>query len=258
MELTRLDEGLWLVGFCGHILLLGILIGRRRYTTFPFFTAYIAFAILITILNLIAYHHGSRTTIFWTYWGLVTVDAVLQLGVVFEMAREVLCPTGHWVHSTRKTFLTIGCGGAFLAAALSYVVNPLAANTIVAWSIRFNLFTSLLIAELVISMFLAATRVGLQWRNHVMGIAEGMALWVSISICVDTAHSYWGWTQKYLLLEHLRMFAYLVALTYWCLSFWRAEPARTTISTELHRYLYAMGDSLEYDLRKAKEARKNL
>ncbi len=256
MGLSRLDEVLWLAGFLGHFLLLGILVGRRRSGRFPFFTAYSAFEIAKSLLNFIAYQSGNRTTYFWTYWTLVTLDALSQLGVIYEMAREVLRPTGQWAHSTKTTFLTIGFGGALLAAALSFAVEPTAPTTIFAWSIRLNLFTSLLIAELVISMFLAATRVGLQWRNHVMGIAEGMAIWVCISICVDTAHSYWGWTQKYLFLEHLRMFSYLAALAYWCVCLWRPEPRRTNISPELRKYLYAIGYSVEYDLRKARELRK--
>ena len=256
MGLTRLDEALWLAGFFGHLLLLAILLGRRRFQAFPFFTAYIAFGIAKSILDFSVYYAAGPTAYFWTYWSLVILDALLQLGVLYEMAHEVLRPAGAWAYGTRSTFLLISCGGALLAAALSYAVNPMAATTIIAWSIRLNLFTSLLIAELVIAMFLAATRIGLQWRNYVMGLAEGMGLWVCISICVDTAHSYWGWTQKYIFLEHLRMCAYLAALAYWCISFWRAEPARRQISHEMQTYLHAIGHSVEYDLRKAKEVRK--
>ena len=256
MGLTLLDKALWLTGFAGHVALLGILVSRHRTASFPIFTAYISFQILTAIVDFAAYSSGNRTAYFWIYWSLVCIDALLQLGLVYEMARTVLRPTGHWAYSARSTFLSIGLCGALLAAGLACAIHPLASGTLAVWSIRLNLFTTLLIAELVIAMLLAATRVGLQWRNHVMAIAEGMAIWVCISIIVDTAHSYWGWKAGYNSLEYLRMAAYLVALAYWSLSLWRVEPARTAISPELQKYVYSIGHSLEYDLQTARELRK--
>ena len=43
MPLSGADLLFWVAGFLGHIVLLGVLLGRRRATEFPRFTALIAF-----------------------------------------------------------------------------------------------------------------------------------------------------------------------------------------------------------------------
>ena len=257
MGLRLLDKAFWLTGFLGQCLLLGILVSRKRTRRFPLFTSFIAFEIAQTVLNFAVYQLGNQTEYFRTYWTLAVLDALLQLAVVFEMAREVFRPTGTWVSEARTLFLGIGLAGAAIAAGLSFAVDPKATRGLYAWFIRLDLFTSLLIAELVVAMFLAASRVGLQWRNWVMGMAEGLGIWVSVSLAVETAHSYWGWTAQYVTLDYLRMGAFLVALGYWCVSFWRTEPKRRPMSPEMKRSLAAIHDSLGYDLESVIASRKN-
>jgi hypothetical protein len=240
-------QTLWLITFLEQLVLLGILIGRKRVVRFPFFTTYIAFVIAQTVINFGVYRFASKGVYFWVYWSLALVDVMAQLGVVYEMAREVLRPTGTWSRDARVIFLILGSVGAVLAAGLSFAVNPKATSGLFAWTVRLDLFASLLIAELVIAMFLAASRVGLHWRNWVMGLAEGLGLWVGLSLCVETAHSYFGWTRQYATFDELVTVAYMVALARWCVSFWRTEPERKPMSPEMHKYLVTLADSLDYD-----------
>ena len=241
-------QALWLITFLEQLLLLGILIGRRRAVRFPFFTTYIAFVIAQAVINFAAYRFASKGAYFWVYWSLAFVDVLAQLGVVYEMSREVLRPAGTWSRDARVIFVILGSGGAVAAAALSFAVNPKASTNLNAWTDRLDLFASLLIAELVIAMFLAANRMGLQWRNWVMGIAEGLGLWVGLGLCVETARSYVGWTSRYAAIDELVTVAYVVALARWCVSFWRTEPGRKPMSPEVRKYLVTLADSLDYDL----------
>ena len=248
MGLAPLDIALWLMSFLGQVVLLGILVSRKRAVRFPLFTVFIAFEIAETAISFAVYKLASQTAYFWTYWSLAIVDALLQLGVVYEMAREVLRPTGTWVRDARAMFLLWGALGAVAAAALSFAVDPKASTDLFAWSTRLDIFTSLLIAELVLVMFLSAQRLGLQLRNWVMGLGQGLIVWISVTLCVETAHSYWGVTRQYVALDHLRIAAFIGALAYWCVSFWRAEPERRPLSPEMMKYLYTLRDNLDYDL----------
>ncbi len=256
MSLTLLGRAFWLIGFLGQALLLGILVFRGRARNFPFFTAFIAFGAAQTIINYCVYTCSTVTAYFWTYWALAIIDAGLQITMVYEMTRDVLRPNGIWSREARQVFLVLGISVAILAAALSFAVHPRLTTDLYAWSIRLDLFTSLLIAELVIAIFIAARRVGLQLGNWVMNIAEGLGLWVCTSLCVETAHSYWGWTQQYVALDYVRMTAYIGALVYWCFSLWHTEPNRRPLPAEFLQSVDAIRHSLEYDLISTKTLRK--
>jgi fluoride ion exporter CrcB/FEX len=245
MGLSPLDKVFWLAGFLGQIALLGVLAGRGRVRRFPFFTLFIAFATLENIVDFLVFRYASRSTYFWTYWSMGITEILLQVGIVVDMAREVLRPTGTWVHDARNRFLVFGSIGAVVAAALSFAVNPKIAPGPFAWTIRVNTFTSLLLGELVLAMFLTAQKLGLQWRNWVMGLGQGVMIWVSISLCLDTVHSYWG-EHGYFILDYLRMAAFLCALALWCVALWREEPERKPLPPEMMKYLVSFHSELDY------------
>lgn len=248
MGLSLLDKALWVAGFLGQLTLLGILCVRKGGARFPFFAAFIAFVTLENVIDFAVYRVGSARAYFWTYWSLGLLEVVVQLGVVYDMAREVLRPAGTWVRDARARFLLSGSLGAISAAALSFAVRPKGSADLYAWTIRLNLFVSLLLAELVLAMFWAAQQLGLHWRSRVMGLGQSIILWVGVSLCVETAHSYWGWTQQYLFFDHLRIAAYDAALGYWCVVFWREEPERKPLSAELMKYLTGLSADLGYNL----------
>ncbi len=249
MSLALLDKALWLVSLFGQLELLAVLIGKKRFLIFPWLTTFIGFEAFVTVVNFIIYRVAGRTTYFWTFTALSFLDTALQIAVVFEMARVVLRPTGTWIQDAKSMFIGLGLVGAVLAIALSFAVSPEAPNSLYAWTIKVDLFTSLLIAELVVVMSFAAQRLGLQWRNWVMGLGQGLMLWVSISLGVDTAHSYFGWTRDYVALDRLEICAYIGALGYWSVVFWRTEPERKPLSAAMVQYLVSIQKNLDYDLR---------
>jgi hypothetical protein len=258
MGLTPIDKLLWLAGFIGQACLLALLLSRKRFRVFPIFFCFIAFGPIQNVTDFVIYHYGSQTSYFWTYWLLASFDSLLQLAVVYEMAKEVLRPTGTWVRDARTFFIAAGSVGAVLAAALSFAVDPTAPTGLFAWSIRLDLFSSLLIAELVVAMSFSAQRLGLQWRSWVMGLGQGLMLWVFVSLFVATAQSYWGWARagRYVALDHLRMCAFIGALGYWSVVFWRNEPERKPLSPEMMQYLKALHTDLSMDLGRIQSKRK--
>jgi hypothetical protein len=248
MGFTLLDKALWLVSFLGQLTLLGILISRKRVTRFPVFTLYILFCCLEGIVLFIIYRLGSSHTYFWSYWTLTVVDGLLQLGVVYEMASDVLRPAGRWIRDASTRFLLWGTVGAVVAACASYAVHPKMSGDLFSWSTRLDLFSSLLTIELVTVMFVSAQELGLYPRNWVMGIGRGLMIWIFVTLCVETAHSYWGWTTNFAVLDNLRQASYIVGLAAWCVSFWTAEPVRKPMTPEMLRFVKDLRTSVAYDL----------
>jgi hypothetical protein len=255
MDFTVLDNIFWAAGFVGHAALLLVLLTRNRWRQFPVFTCLIAFHALVTIALFLTFRYGNRHTYAVIYWFNVTVDFLLQVALIFEIARVVLRPTGTWVHDARSSFIIAGAGGAAVAFLLCLTVKPLMPSVLSIWEIRGNLFTALLACELFLAMLYTSNRLGLEWRNHVMGLAQGLTIWAFGSVASDLAHIIYGWSQDFVIFDHFLSLLYLGTLVYWIVTFWRPEPVRAPLSTEMKDYLFALHSRVQYDLDKVTRSR---
>lgn len=255
MDFTLLDNVLWAASLIGNAALLFVLIYRKRWREFPVFSGWIAFDVTLEVLMLVVYRHGSAHLYSAIYWISVAVDFALQLGVVFEIARIVLRPTGTWLRDARTRFLTIGSLGALLAAGVAFAVQPSAPTSLDAWEVRGNLFTSIIICELFLAMQMSSNRMGLQWRSHVMGLGQGLAAWGVVAFCVDALHGLLGSKRDFSALEHARIFVWIGAVVYWLVIFWLPQPERLPLSPEMNQYLVDLHARVRYDLDKVESRR---
>jgi hypothetical protein len=245
MQLSVLARVLWAAGFCELLALTLVLLLRRRWRTFPFFTAYIAFQ-TIEIVALYGIHRwGSNHDYFWAYWAGALLDLLLQLSVLFELAQAVLRPTGTWVRDARRMFLLLAIAGTVIAAVVSWGVNPTLPTTLDNWIEKGNLFASMLVAQLLFATSLASSRLGLAWRHHVMGIATGWMLWAAVSLFVEAAYSYFGPNWHGVILDDVRILAFQAATIYWMVIMWLPEPKERTLSPEMQSYLLELQQHLE-------------
>jgi hypothetical protein len=240
MNLSALDNVLWVSGFLGQAALFSILIYRHRWREFPVFTAYIGFevamcAALYSISLLNSYVWYSRA-----YWSYAIIDETLQFGIVWEIARIVLRPTGTWVQDARRQFILGGAAGVLLAAALPWLLTPTAPNWFGALVIRVGLISALVICEMYFLLIRVSRSLGLGWRNHVMALGNGWTAWSLAAILVEGLHSYFGIHHYYRDLEHVRMIVFDAVLCYWMVQFWLKEPVRQPISPELRAYIEAL------------------
>ncbi len=257
MNLTTLDNILWAAGFVGHAALLVVLLMRHRWREFPVFTCLIGYQALVTISLFLIFRYGNRESYALAYWISVVGDFVFQLALIFEIARVVLRPTGTWVRDARASFITAGTIGAVVALALCLTVRPLMPSALSVWEVRGNLFTALLACELFMAMLYASNRLGLEWRNHVMGLAQGLTVWAFGAMASDLAHIVLGWGREFVILDHFLMFLYLGALVYWGVTFWLPERSRAPVSAEMREYLVALHSRVQYDLERVNASRKS-
>jgi hypothetical protein len=237
MDLSTLDGVLWTTGFLGEAVLFAILMVRHRWKDFPAFTAFSGFAVMRDLLLYTIYLRYSSVWYARAYWSMALLDFALQLGVVWEIARIVLQPTGSWVLDAKRQFILWGAAGILFAVALPSLVTPPAATLLDRMEVRGNLFTSLVVCELIAVVTRTSKSLGLGWRNHVMALGNGWTAWALAAILVDGLHSYFGAQRYFTALEHVRMFVYLAVLGYWMVQFWLEEPARRPISPELRAYI---------------------
>src|ERR1700748_3067303 len=86
------DYLLWLTGFTLNLGLLCVLLLKRRFQKFPWFTLLIAQDAVQTIV--LFYVHNYRAINFYTYWSFETLDALLRLLVLYEVAHVLLAQCG--------------------------------------------------------------------------------------------------------------------------------------------------------------------
>jgi hypothetical protein len=184
----------------------------------------------------------------WAYWSFVLIEFVLELGIVFEIAHIVLRPTGTWVRDAKKQFILWSAAGILFAAALPFLVTPPAATFLQRLEVRGDLFTSLVICELIAVVTRTSRSLGLGWRNHVMALGNGWTAWAVAAILVDGLHSYFGAERYFGQLEHIRTVVFLAVLGYWAVQFWLEEPARQPISPELSAYIQDLHRRIKNDL----------
>ncbi|HLH37148.1 MAG TPA: hypothetical protein VKX41_20925 [Alloacidobacterium sp.] len=248
MKVSLLDNALWAASFAGNFIMFLVLLVRGRWKKFPIFTTLIGYYVLENIAVFAVYRYAPQQYDI-VYWLTFALDFSLQILLVFEIARVVLRPTGTWVHDARYSFLLWGSIGALIALGLTFAIHPSTSKSLDAWGIRAFLFTSLLFCELFLAMMLSAQRLGLVWRNHVMGLGQGLTAWALVSCIVDIAHSYYGTghLSDFRMLEHIRTLTYIAAISYWIMIFWLPEPERKPLSEEMQKYLVALHAKVQYD-----------
>jgi hypothetical protein len=252
MQVSLVDNILWAGSFIGNLALLIVLLTHKRYKQFHIFTSIVGFDIVRDVALFFIYQYGGSELYRFVYWTAFAIDFLLQVALIFEVARIVLRPTGTWVRDARLSFLIGSVAGAIIAAVLTYAVHPSAPTSFGAWGVRAFLFTSLLFCELFLVMMFAAQRLGLVWKNHVMGLGQGLTAWALVSAGVDAAHSYLGTTyvSDFKALEHIRSLAYIVAVGYWIYIFRAPEPERRPLSPDMQKYLVALHSKVQYDASK--------
>lgn len=257
MEFTIWENVLWVAGFICNIALLVVLVVKRRVRSFPIFTSFIAYGTIETIALFLISRHGSHNTYFLTFWTFATGDYLLQIGVIFEIALDVLRPTGSWIRDARKDFVLWSVVGLLIAAVFALAITPPNRTGIELWSVRSSMFTSLLTCEVFLAMSTAANRLGLQWQSHVMALGEGLTVWAVIALMSDIADFGTGWQRSTEIFDNMRSLAFVGAVLFWIVKFALPERKRAPLSDEMLQYLITLHEQVQHDLETLKRGDKS-
>jgi hypothetical protein len=246
MRLPSLDTVLWAAGPLLNAALFYVLWRRRRLRTFPVLGSWCVFTIISAIALFLIYRRESHSVYAIAYWIVEGVDALLQIGVVAEVARIIFLPRGSlgknriWLTS----LITVGS----IAFAIVWWVHPTSPTRAGVWEIRGDLFTSLIVSGTFTLVLLMSQRLGFHWRSHVMSIGYGLMVWAVFGLILGLLHGYLGRSSHYLEVEHARMIVYLSILTYWIVALWRDEPEKGLLSPGIHDAILQVADRVSYDL----------
>lgn len=248
MNLSTLDNVLWAASFVGHVALVLVLVIRKRVREFPVFTGFLGYEALTTVMLFFVSGHGTKHAYFLAYWITGFANYLFQIALIYEIARDILRPTGTWVSDARKAFFGWGAAGMVAAAVFAMQIGVPQSKGFDLWDTRITVFTSLLTCALFLAMSVAANRLGLQWRSHVVALGQGLFIWSFIALLEDFGHVVFGWDREFVVFVHVRMLVYLSVLGYWMVAFWLPEKKRAPLSPEMNAYLVALHERVQYDL----------
>jgi hypothetical protein len=253
MHLTGLDLLFWVVGFGEHLTLLMVLGIRRRFRTFPLFTAFIFSNMVRTVALYTISVYGTKANYFYSFWSLGILDTVLQLSVVYEMYSLTFRPLGAWARDVRGAFVWLVTISVAVAAGLSWLAAPHARLWMQVVVIRGNLFSSACMSEFFVGMVVLAVKAGLPWKNHVARISQGLGVYSIIDVLIEAGHSYFGVgrnTQTYATLSHIRIATYLSCVVYWIIMLWRNAPDSKRLPDHMRGQLIQLQNMVDSDLEK--------
>lgn len=256
MEFTIWENALWVAGFTCNIALLAVLVVKKRIRDFPIFTSFIAYGTIETITLFLVSRHGSHKAYFHTFWTFALGDYLLQMGLIFEIARDVLRPTGSWIRDARRDFALWSGLGFLVAAVLAFAITPPGRTGIELWSVRSSMFTSLLTCEVFLAMMRTANRLGLPWQSHVIALGQGLTVWAVVALTSDVADLGTGWQRNTEIFDNLRSFAFVGTVLFWIVKFALPERKREPLSNEMRQYLIALHEQVLHDLEMLKSGDK--
>jgi hypothetical protein len=259
MHLSRIDFLLWVAGFFGHVALLIVLGIRHRARIYPVFTALITLNVSKSVILFLVFYYGSKRTYFYTYLDFLILDLTLQLGVAYEMARHVFCPTEHWDKSVAHELIWLTITSLVSAVGLSFLAKPHTRLATQSAMIRFDLFSAVLLGALFVGFIAVSIRAGLPWRTHVGRISQGLALYAIADVAIESVRSCFGvpsTAEVYIALSQIRIAAYFGCLVYWIITLWRDAPAPRVFAPHMREQLITLQSKVEYDLEKLRSRRK--
>jgi len=215
------DNVLWLTGFALNLGLLCVLLHKRRFQRFPWFTLLIAQDAVQTIV--LFYVHRYPRINFYTYWGFEALDALLRLLVLYEVARLLLAQFGMSISGVARRYWSVIVVLVGVLLAFEWL-TPSSPHLPVMLALRISQMSSLCVGGVTSLLILATFFFGLRFRIHAQAVLYGLALYMFGKLWVHTLLLLLGNLQQWSALEVSLKPVYHLTLLIWIACLWFEEP----------------------------------
>jgi hypothetical protein len=202
---------LWFGPILLLVVLFWLMVRDRAFRTWPWFFAYVSFAIASGVARLVTLRHPRPY--FVTYWLTDAGHAVLGALAMYEILRKVLRGLAGiwWTHLIFPALVAIGVGLSLWRAQL---VPP---------QVHGRLLLCIVVGEIAVRFVQILVFVGLvgfialfgfRWRQYPLGIAAGFGLYSTVALLITTKLSDIG-TRFTFSWGVISLVAYSVAVLIW-------------------------------------------
>jgi hypothetical protein len=221
MSMGAGDYLLWLTGFALNLGLLCVLLHKRRFQKFPWFTLLIAQDAVQTIVLFCVHPYPAIN--FYTYWTFEALDALLHLLVLYEVARLLLAQCGMNLAGVARRYWS------FIAVLMGALVaftwfTPSSPYLTIKIALRVGQMSSICVGGVTSLLILATFFFGLRFRIHAQAVLYGLALYMFGKLWVHTLLLLLGDLQQWSALEVSLKPVYHLTLLIWIACLWFEEP----------------------------------
>jgi hypothetical protein len=191
--------------------------------------------------------HASSAIYYKVYFALSFPLYLLEIGVLAEIAFNVLRPVKQTI--SRKLLTAFGAAMLLIAIVGFIVAAHLNASTLADPRAFMVADTTMAILRLATFVLIAGFSqiLGLNWKNHVLQLASGLAFYAVVTLIVDFSQSHLrggtDYAQQFFALDHLRIGGYLCTLYFWCYAFAKKEAPRKEFSPQMTKILVSLSAS---------------
>ena len=235
-----MDVLLWFACDVAEVAVIGLLLYRRLWRTFPLFLSYISWALISNVGGYVVLRidNASYAT---AYLVVVIVDSILLFGVLVELAWSILRP----VRASLSRRALVPVVGLILIVAV--VVWPLAAVPGLAGaSVEARMIAHLqqTISILQVVFFLAliagSQLLSIGWRDRELQVATGLGFFSFVDIAAAVLHMHQTSYLQYRHLFQVEIGAYICSLIYWVVSLSQKEAERRAFTPKMQSMLLAV------------------
>lgn len=240
---------LWVFGMLVQASLLGILLWRKAYKSYPSFVLFLGFCVARSTLQLALSFlaPGVRS---WVQWGAYVPQLVILVMLVLEVFHVVFHPYDTLPRGTVSHFIE-----AVLAVAVTAVViairYPGAQST--AW-LTFARAMDQVTAWVLCAVFgfiaLFSKYFGIPWRHRVYGIGLGFLFYLSVDVAVTTIAAHYG-PMVLSSIWWLDMVAFILSCVIWAVYFAAPEVGRPVPSMKDLQQIQTALEQLRPELQKS-------
>src|SRR3984885_1187579 len=248
MHLWTVDNVSIAAGLVLQAALAFVLIPRNLARLYPIFLLYL-------LLNLVEDPLGwalqGSGTLYLRYYFVVTIlDYILQLLILFEIARNVIRPSKRSIPFPVAPVAIVGillC--ALIAASFSPQVQMIGLGHTREILIRVSILLAILKILLFVILALFAQVLGIGWKSHVLQLASGFAFYGAVSLMVQlsSTHVTGSDDPSYVIhltrLAQIQSAAYNFTLVFWIWAFSRNEAQRKDFTPQMQEVLVTIAES---------------
>ena len=235
-----LDNVLWFANVLIEAAVVGLLLYRRVWRTFPIFCVYCAFDLLTNVGNyaVLRYFLASYTTI---YLVETVLDSALEFGILVELSWSVLRP----LRASLSRSILVVVGVLIVAAGAAIwpfsVIHGLASLP-PAWRTLVHVQQTASILRILFFLVLAGCSqlLSINWRDRELQIATGLGFYSIVSLAVTMLQTHQTMGSQYKHLNQAVLASYSFSLLYWVFSFAQKEAERREFSPQMQSLLLAM------------------
>lgn len=259
MHLSAFDSFLWATGALGQAVLLFVLFFRARAKKFAIFTTWVAWSFTGAIALFFLHRYAGERAYYAGYWIDGTVDMLLQVGVVYEVASHLFAPLGSWAPDVRNSFMKLVSASIVGAFALAMLASPKSSTLVGTIVARGSFFSAALMTELFAGLVALSATAGLPWKTHLARVTQALGTYSVLCVILDVSSSWIGWTHQphtMRAISQLRIFAYDTALVYWSVMLWREAAPTRELPDSMRMQIFRLHRQVEYDLGRIRGWRK--